>query len=75
MKIDTSHIPEFSDDEKYNSLFLGKAGERYVAARMLRLGFNAAETPVDYGTDILAYRTSKGGENLLYCKSSKHFGT
>lgn len=36
------------------SLYLGSAGEHWVAASLLRLGFNVNVLPVDSGVDLLA---------------------
>ncbi len=66
MRLRASHLPEYADTRRHHPLFLGKAGERYVAAHLLRQGFNAAEAPVDTGVDLLAHRHSVGGDSLVY---------
>src|SRR5262245_53908191 len=57
-----SKILESSPDASDNQhLYLGRAGEQFVAAHLLRLGLNAASLPVDTGVDLLAHREMKVG--------------
>jgi hypothetical protein len=44
---------------KTDKLFLGCAGEFYVASNLLRIGLNPASLPVDTGVDLLAHREFK----------------
>lgn len=44
------------DDAEFQRLFLGRAGESFVAAHLLRRGFNSCPLPVDTGVDLLAHR-------------------
>jgi hypothetical protein len=48
-----------------NHLFLGRAGESFVAGHLLRRGLNPAPLPVDTGVDLLAYREFKTDMLLL----------
>jgi hypothetical protein len=43
-------------ESENEDLHLGRAGEMFVAAQLVRLGFNAAPLPVDTGVDLLAHR-------------------
>jgi hypothetical protein len=45
-----------TDESKTENLFLGRAGEFFVAAHLLRRGLNAAPLPIDTGVDLLAHR-------------------
>ncbi len=43
------------DDAKRNDLYLGRAGELFAAAHLLRLGLNAAPLTVDTGVDLILH--------------------
>jgi hypothetical protein len=45
-----------TDESKADKLFLGRSGEQFVAAHLLRRGLNAATLTVDTGVDLLAHR-------------------
>lgn len=52
---------------------LGRAGEYFVAAQLLRMGYNTSPLPVDTGIDLLAHWTTKSGDSrvaLLQVKST-----
>ena len=52
---------------------LGRAGEYFVAAQLLRMGYNTSPLPVDTGVDLPAHWTTKSGESrvaLLQVKST-----
>jgi len=52
---------------------LGRAGEYFVAAQLLRMGFNTSPLPVDTGVDLLAHWTAKSGDSraaLVQVKST-----
>lgn len=44
-----------ADKGDLSHLYLARAGEAFVAARLLKRGLNAAPAPVDSGVDILAH--------------------
>lgn len=46
-------------------LYLGRAGESFVAAHLLRRGLNSSPLPVDTGVDLLAHRELNLGVLLL----------
>lgn len=48
-----SHSPDGAEIQR---LYLGRAGELFVAAHLLRRGLNSAPLPVDTGVDLLAHR-------------------
>jgi hypothetical protein len=48
-----SHSP---NDAEIQRLYLGRAGELFVAAHLLRRGLNCSPLPVDTGVDLLAHR-------------------
>lgn len=53
--------------------YLGRAGEYFVAAQLLRMGYNTSPLPVDTGIDLLAHWTTKRGDSrvaLLQVKST-----
>jgi hypothetical protein len=52
-----------SDDAEH--LFLGRAGESFVAAHLLRRGFNPAPLAVDTGVDLIVHREFKTADLLL----------
>ena len=45
--------------------YLGRAGEYYVAAQLLRMGYNTSPLPVDTGVDLLAHWTADGGDSRV----------
>jgi hypothetical protein len=45
-----------SDRSQYTNLFLGRAGEYFVASELLRRGFNPFLSPVDAGIDLFAHQ-------------------
>jgi hypothetical protein len=47
------------DESEIQRLYLGRAGELFVAAHLLRRGLNSAPLPVDTGVDLLAHRELK----------------
>jgi hypothetical protein len=49
-------------------LYLGAAGEHWVAANLLRAGFNANVLPVDTGVDLLASKKSPYSDDLVLYK-------
>jgi hypothetical protein len=51
--------------DKTEHLFLGRAGESFVASHLLRRGLNPAHLLVDIGVDLLAYREFKTTDLLL----------
>jgi hypothetical protein len=52
-------LGEVTSESESAKLFLGRAGEFYVASRLLRRGLNPAPLPVDTGVDLLAHRELK----------------
>jgi hypothetical protein len=57
---------------------LGRAGEYFVAAQLLRMGYNTIPLPVDTGVDLLAHWTTKSGDSrvaLLQVKSTASWRT
>ncbi len=44
------------DESEIQRLYLGRAGELFVTAHLLRSGLNCAPLPVDTGVDLLAHR-------------------
>lgn len=44
------------DEADIQRLYLGRAGEFFVAAHLLRRGLNTSPLPVDTGVDLLAHR-------------------
>jgi hypothetical protein len=52
-------------DENLLPLYLGRAGESYVAAHLLRRGLNSSPVSVDTGVDLLGYREILKGTALL----------
>jgi hypothetical protein len=54
-----------TDESETEKLFLGRAGEQFVAAHLVRRGLNAAPLPVDTGVDLLAHCEMKFGVPLL----------
>jgi hypothetical protein len=53
-----SHSP---DEAEIQRLYLGRAGELFVAAHLLRRSLNSAPLPVDTGVDLLAHREMRLG--------------
>lgn len=53
------------DEADIRKLYLGRAGEQFVASHLLRLGLNASPLPVDTGVDLLAHRELKLDMMLL----------
>ena len=53
-----SHAP---DEAEIQRLYLGRAGELFVAAHLLRRGLNSSPLPVDTGVDLLAHREMRLG--------------
>jgi hypothetical protein len=53
------------DESEVQRLYLGRAGELFVAAHLLRRGLNSAPLPVDTGVDLLAHRELKFEVPLL----------
>jgi hypothetical protein len=51
--------------DEADHLFLGRAGESFVAAHLLRRGLNPAPLAVDIGVDLLAHREFKTADLLL----------
>ena len=49
----------------HRSHYIGKAGERLVAAMLLRHGLNAGPMPIDSGVDLLAHTELKVHEDIL----------
>jgi hypothetical protein len=45
-----------SDRSQYTNLFLGRAGEYFVASELLRRGLNPFLSPVDTGIDLVAHQ-------------------
>ncbi len=45
-----------TNEAEIQRLFLGRAGEQFVAAHLLRRGLNSSPLPVDTGVDLLAHR-------------------
>jgi len=45
---------------------LGRAGEYFVAAQLLRMGYNTSPLPVNTGVDLLAHWTTKSGESRVF---------
>jgi len=54
-----------SDESENKKLFVGRAGEFFVAAHLLRRGLNSATLPVDTGVDLLAHREFRVVDLLL----------
>ncbi|NVN91286.1 MAG: hypothetical protein HXX11_11885 [Desulfuromonadales bacterium] len=50
------------------NLFVGAAGEHWVAACLLRRGFNANVLPVDTGVDLLATKKSRYSDDMMLYK-------
>lgn len=44
------------DRSRYKNLFLGRAGEFFVASELLRRGLNPFLSPVDTGIDLVAHQ-------------------
>jgi hypothetical protein len=44
---------------------LGRAGEYFVAAQLLRMGYNTSPLPVDTGVDLLAHWTTRSGDSRV----------
>ena len=44
------------DPSRYTNLFLGRAGEFFVASELLRRGLNPFLSPVDTGIDLVAHK-------------------
>jgi hypothetical protein len=44
------------DPSRYSNLYLGRAGEFFVASELLRRGLNPFLSPVDTGIDLVAHR-------------------
>jgi hypothetical protein len=53
-------------------MYLGRAGEFYVASHLLRLGFNPATLPVDDGVDLLAHRAAEKHNDILTLQTEYH---
>lgn len=51
-----------------DNLYVGAAGEHWVAACLLRSGFNANVLPVDTGVDLIASKKSSSSDDLLLYK-------
>jgi hypothetical protein len=49
------------DEAEIQRLYLGRAGESFVAAHLLRRGLNSSPLPVDTGVDLLAHREMRLG--------------
>lgn len=52
-------LSQHPDEVAIQRLYLGRAGELFVAAHLLRMGLNSAALPVDTGVDLLAHRESQ----------------
>src|SRR5262245_45210115 len=57
-----------ADHAALDHLYLARAGEAFVAAKLLRRGLNAGTAPVDSGVDILAHRELRLKEPLLHAE-------
>ena len=57
-------VPQWVSSQGRDNLFVGAAGEHWVAANLLRLGFNVNVLPVDTGVDLLASARSPFSEDL-----------
>lgn len=55
-------------DTKIKHLYLGRAGESFVASHLLRRGLNPASLPVDAGVDLLAHSLFKTDRPLLHAE-------
>ena len=53
------------DGSEHANLYLGRAGEYFIAAELLRRGFNAMVAPVDTGVDVIAHSVFKREVPLL----------
>jgi hypothetical protein len=49
-------LGNLSDRSQYTNLFLGRAGEYFVASELLRRGLNPFLSPVDTGVDLFAHQ-------------------
>lgn len=54
-----------NDGSEHANLYLGRAGEYYIASELLRRGFNAMVAPVDTGVDVIAHSEFKREVPLL----------
>jgi hypothetical protein len=52
-------LSDAPDESEIQRLYLGRAGELFVTAHLLRRGLNCAPLPVDTGVDLLAHRELK----------------
>ncbi len=55
----------FDKPARPSTTHLGRAGEYYVAAQLLRLGYNTSPLPVDTGVDLLAHWMTKDGDSRV----------
>lgn len=55
-----------SDRSQYTNLYLGRAGEYFVASELLRRGLNPFLSPVDTGVDLFAHQEVIPYAPLLY---------
>jgi hypothetical protein len=53
------------DGSEHANLYLGRAGEYFIASELLRRGFNAMVAPVDTGIDVIAHSEFKREVPLL----------
>jgi hypothetical protein len=52
----TEILSSAPDESEIQRLYLGRAGELFVASHLVRRGLNSAPLPVDTGVDLLAHR-------------------
>jgi hypothetical protein len=61
------------DGSEHANLYLGRAGEYFIASELLRRGFNAMVAPVDTGVDVIAHSEFKREVPLLSAEHDMFF--
>lgn len=59
-------MQSYANIDTLSKMFIGRAGEYWVAAQLLRNGLNAMPLSVDSGVDLLAHCPNSNGDSRLY---------
>jgi hypothetical protein len=61
-----NNVAALCRSELLMTLYIGKAGEFFVAGHLLRLGLNAMPLTVDSGVDLLGHLVTEYGDSRVY---------